>query len=130
MIKGDRWLTPDIAYTNTKANIIAYDLPIEGMRAFATDTDEIGTYTGAAWEWMDATSHDPVTLGSPSNGLGLAGQELTLAAATASTPGAATAAQITKLDGIEAGAQVNLSFSTIVSFNDEAVFFNDDIVVL
>jgi len=39
-------------YVDTKANIeaIASGL-VEGCVAFATDTDELGTYTGAAWVW-------------------------------------------------------------------------------
>ena len=48
-----------------------------------------------------------VTIGT-ANGLSLASQALSLAAATASVPGAATATQITKLDGIQAGATANV----------------------
>lgn len=52
-----------------------------------------------------AGGHDPVTIGT-ANGLSLSTQELSLAAATTTTAGAATAAQILKLDGIEALADV------------------------
>lgn len=51
MKKGDKSLTPDIAYTDTKANILAYPNPIEGMHAVATDTNESGIYSSAAWHW-------------------------------------------------------------------------------
>ena len=51
--------------------------------------------------------HPAVTIGT-ANGLSLASQALSLAAATASVPGAATATQITKLDGIQAGATANV----------------------
>lgn len=52
--------------------------------------------------------HVAVTLGT-ANGLSLSTQALSLLAATASTPGAATAAQITKLDGIRTGVRVAVS---------------------
>lgn len=48
----------------------------------------------------DGSSHDAVTIGT-ANGLSLDGQVLSLAAATNSTPGAATAAQITALEAID-----------------------------
>jgi len=49
--------------------------------------------------------HDAVTIGM-ANGLSLDGQEISLAAATNSTPGAATAAQITALEAIDTEAEL------------------------
>jgi hypothetical protein len=49
------------------------------------------------------SSHDPVTIGTP-NGLSLSGQQLSLAAATTGAPGAMSAADKTKLDGVATGA--------------------------
>ena len=147
MRKGDLQLGfPATQYTDTKANIEALASVPEGSISYASDTHEIGTYNGAAWEWSSGAAIAPVspsvignlvsfadtvggqadsgiatadvasavslkhaaaTIGATANGLSIAGQEISLAAATAATPGAATAAQITKLDGIEAGAEVN-----------------------
>jgi len=44
---------PQGLYKDTKANIEAIEIPIVGMIAFATDTDEIGIYSqsDAAWIW-------------------------------------------------------------------------------
>jgi len=38
-------------YKNTKANIEALSGVGEGAIAYATDTDELGSYDGAAWNW-------------------------------------------------------------------------------
>jgi hypothetical protein len=54
-----------------------------------------------------AGGHDPVTI-STGNGLSLSTQQLSLGAATNAVPGAATAAQITKLEGIATGANVGV----------------------
>ena len=118
MQKGDKDLTPHVLYANTKAAIEALAGVLVGSTAYATDypTAPFGTYTGASWEWQPVAAdvasavslkHAAATIGATANGLSIAGQEISLAAATAATPGAATAAQITKLDGIEAGAEVN-----------------------
>jgi len=61
-----------------------------------------------------AGGHDAVTLGT-ANGMSLATQVLSLAASTASTPGAATAVQITKLDGIATGATLNSTDATLLA---------------
>ena len=55
MKKGDAALTPDIAFTGTKANIEAVASPIEGMQALATDTHERGAYDNGAWVWSALT---------------------------------------------------------------------------
>lgn len=52
-----------------------------------------------------AGGHDAVTVGT-ANGLSLSTQELSLAAATNATPGAATAAQITALEAIDTFAEI------------------------
>ena len=51
--------------------------------------------------------HAAATIGATANGLSIAGQKISLAAATAAIPGAMSAAYASKLDGIEAGAEVN-----------------------
>ena len=40
-------------YQDTKANIVGLGLGAgdEGCTAYATDTDELGTFDGAAWAW-------------------------------------------------------------------------------
>lgn len=52
---------------------------------------------GTNTSWQSVSSHDPVTIGT-ANGLSLSTQQLSLAAATNSTAGAATASQITALE--------------------------------
>lgn len=54
MKDDDRQLGKPIRlYVDTKANIEALSLAAgdEGCVAYATDTDEIGTYNGSAWVW-------------------------------------------------------------------------------
>lgn len=51
MIKGDKALTPQIAFTGTKATITAWAGAVVGMEAISTDTAERGTYDGAVWQW-------------------------------------------------------------------------------
>lgn len=57
---------PARLYQNTKANITALSLAAgdEGCMAYATDTDEIGAFDGAAWDWIVAgvTAFDPDTI--------------------------------------------------------------------
>ncbi len=42
---------PIAQYTNTKSNIEALTGIAEGAIAYATDTDQLGTYNGASWDW-------------------------------------------------------------------------------
>jgi hypothetical protein len=49
------FVSPDTAYTDTKANIEAIASPVEGMRAYATDTDLPGFYNGTIWVWGNGT---------------------------------------------------------------------------
>jgi hypothetical protein len=42
---------PEVVYKDTKANIEAIASPVEGMIAYATDTNEFGSYGGSAWVW-------------------------------------------------------------------------------
>lgn len=42
---------PLIQYTDTKANIEALTGLLEGSTAYATDTNELGTYDGSGWTW-------------------------------------------------------------------------------
>jgi hypothetical protein len=50
-------MTPQIAFTGTKATIEAWTSALEGMEAIATDTAERGAYIGSAWVWsaLDAS---------------------------------------------------------------------------
>jgi hypothetical protein len=50
---------PFIEYKDTKANIEALAGCEQGSIAYATDTDELGTYDGADWNWGvgGATDH-------------------------------------------------------------------------
>lgn len=48
-------LTRIVQSRGTKAQVEAYGATLEeGALAFATDTREIGIYTGAAWVWLGA----------------------------------------------------------------------------
>lgn len=49
--KGDKAITPQIAYLDVKATIEAYPYPREGMEAITTDTHERGFYDGTNWIW-------------------------------------------------------------------------------
>jgi hypothetical protein len=52
MKKNDTQLgTPAVQYTDTKANIEALTGIAEGAIAYATDSNELGSYDGAAWTW-------------------------------------------------------------------------------
>jgi len=52
MRKGDEQIgLPAAVYNDTAANIEALTGVAEGAVAYATDTDELGTYDGAAWVW-------------------------------------------------------------------------------
>lgn len=65
-------------------------------------TTIIVAYQDGTWVSQSCSgSGTPVTIGT-SNGLSLDGQEVSLAAATNSTPGAATAAQVTELERLSA----------------------------
>ena len=44
---------PAILFKDTKANIEARADLVEGMEAYATDTNECGTYNGSAWMWTN-----------------------------------------------------------------------------
>ncbi len=55
MLVNDRqYGRPQVAYADTKANVEALTGQIEGAVAYATDTDQFGTYDGAAWQWGSA----------------------------------------------------------------------------
>lgn len=54
MKHGDKQLGfPETPYTNTKSVIEALSGVVEGSVAYATDTNEVGYYNGAAWEWIE-----------------------------------------------------------------------------
>jgi hypothetical protein len=61
MRKNDVQLgTPAVQYTDTKANIEALTGIAEGAIAYATDTNELGSYSGAAWTWGGGGTGDVV----------------------------------------------------------------------
>jgi len=52
MIHSDRvYGKPLVLYQNTKVNIEAMVGLAEGSCAYATDSNEFGTYDGATWTW-------------------------------------------------------------------------------
>ena len=52
MRKGDAQIgRPAPVYTDAKATVEAITGVVEGATAYASDTDEFGTYDGAAWTW-------------------------------------------------------------------------------
>lgn len=59
MIKNDRvYGVPLVQYKDTKANITALSGVGEGAIAYATDTNEFGSYDGATWTWGQGGSFD------------------------------------------------------------------------
>lgn len=67
MIRNGRQLgSPGVLYKDTKANIEALTGLDQGCVAYATDTNEEGTYDGAAWNWggdgSGASTSDDVTM--------------------------------------------------------------------
>lgn len=51
---------PSVLYKGTQAAIEALTGIAEGAIAYATDTELIGTYTGATWNWNVNESHDHI----------------------------------------------------------------------
>lgn len=59
---------PEIPYKDTKANIEAIASPIEGMKAYATDTHQEGYYNGTEWVWdVSSVFYEPLTNGDTSD---------------------------------------------------------------
>lgn len=73
-----------------------------------------GTSANTFVQGNDSRMHNPVTIGT-ANGLSLASQALSLASATTSTPGAMSAADKLKLDGIATGANTGTVTSITVT---------------
>jgi len=59
---------PLVSYNDTKSNIIALSGLIEGMTAYATDSDELGTFNGSSWYWIPITSGSYVPIVHDING--------------------------------------------------------------
>lgn len=56
MKKGDVQLgLPQVLYTGTKAAIEALTGLLEGSIAYATDSNEQGSYNGSVWVWGSVT---------------------------------------------------------------------------
>jgi len=83
MILNDQQLgAPGVLYKDTKANIEALTV-VEGAFAYATDTNQIGSYDGAAWTWgATPTAHGLVSAYHTASGLTV-GQVLRATAADA-----------------------------------------------
>lgn len=70
MRKGDKQVgKPLVLFKDTKTNIESITNPINGMMAYATDTEQLGYYTDS-WKWVTSggggASHDPLTVGDTS----------------------------------------------------------------
>ena len=52
---------PIVMYTDTKAAIVALTGALEGTTAYATDTDEFGTYNGSTWDWNSSGAYVALT---------------------------------------------------------------------
>lgn len=62
MIKNDRvYAAPLVQYRDTKTNIEALSGIGEGAIAYATDTDQFGSYNGTVWTWGQGGGGAPVT---------------------------------------------------------------------
>lgn len=62
MIKNDRvYGVPLVQYKDTKANIEALSGIGEGAIAYATDSNEFGSYDGTTWTWGQSGSTAPAT---------------------------------------------------------------------
>lgn len=62
MIKNDRvYGIPLCQYKDTKANITALSGVEEGAIAYATDTNEFGSFDGSTWTWGQSGSTAPTT---------------------------------------------------------------------
>ena len=60
MRQDDRQLgKPLRAFRDTKTNVEALSLGAsdEGCTAYATDTDRLGTFNGAAWTWVNPSGN-------------------------------------------------------------------------
>ena len=62
MRKGDNQIGfPQGLYANTKASIEAFAGVPEGAVAYATDTNELGTYNGSVWTWGSGGAWGTIT---------------------------------------------------------------------
>lgn len=101
MQKGDQQLgTPQVPYKNTQATIEALTGIAEGAIAYATDTDKLGTYDGAAWTWI--TSGGVTSVNGQTGVVTLDQDDV----GDGSTYKQYSATDKTKLSGIETGADV------------------------
>ena len=69
IVDGRVLAKPLVAFADTKANVEAVILTAadEGALAYATDTNEFGTYDGSAWAWGVSVDHN--TLGGLQGGI-------------------------------------------------------------
>lgn len=89
----------------------------------ASDPKAMNVYNGATWVAAYASLEGAVTGvtgAAPIVSSGGTAPDISIPAATASEDGYATATQITKLDGIEAGAQVNTGTNSNTNTGDDA----------
>ena len=114
-----QYLTESGSFDNTGTPVMQ-DNYFDAIVSLKELCDDLGSEVG--------DMHDPVTLSADDTTqetLSLTDQELTVSLATTSTDGAMSATDKLKLDGIEAGAEVNPTFKTI---NGESIIGAGNIV--
>jgi len=130
---------PLVSYNDTKSNIIALSGLIEGMTAYATDSDELGTFNGSSWYWIPVTSgsyvpivhdingayHNGFPLSSANGGTGVA-NSFTLAISGNSTINGSLVGNISGGGLVDfVLATDSLTISGDVGFGPSSLFGND-----
>ena len=126
--------TITIAATDTDDQTLSEILAVStsaGTHKITEVTDPTADQDAATKKYVDTqvsgvSTHDAVTIGT-ANGLSLSGQEISLDAATTTTPGALSAADKTKLDGIATGAEVNVNADWDASSGDAQILNKPDL---
>ena len=126
--------TITIAATDTDDQTLSEILAVStsaGTHKITEVTDPTADQDAATKKYVDTqvsgvSTHDAVTIGT-ANGLNLSGQEISLDAATTTTPGALSAADKTKLDGIATGAEVNVNADWDASSGDAQILNKPDL---
>jgi microcystin-dependent protein len=102
-------LTTETAFLNSTE--IVNDIAVGGDLSVTGDATVNGTLNATGQfnaSNLSGTNTGDVTIGT-ANGLSVSGQTLSLATATTTSPGAMSASDKTKLDGIVTGAEVNVN---------------------
>lgn len=141
MIRSDAQLgTPQVLYKDTKANIEALTI-VEAAIAYATDTNQYGSYNGTTWDWLGAAAFLGVPIPATSGGTGIANGTsatltlpnvaLTLAAAgvyTLTIPATGTAALLNAANVFTAGQKINVNSATAFVVEQDGV--KDNVLVV